>query len=73
MIIYRLPKIRDRAYVIDLKGNKIFYGTEYQCKKFIAYMKDEPNLYKKSKNILSNIYGICVTDSNQKKEVGKNE
>lgn len=49
MIIYRLPKVRDRAYVIDLKGNKIYYGTEYQCRKFIAYMKDEPIQKKRCK------------------------
>ena len=38
--IYKLMNIRNRAYVIDRKGNKIFYGTEYQCKKFIQYMME---------------------------------
>lgn len=43
--IFKLMNIRNRAYVIDRKGNKIFFGTEYQCKKFIEYMKegDDPN------------------------------
>ena len=38
--IFKLMNIRNRAYVIDRKGNKIFFGTEYQCKKFIEYMKE---------------------------------
>ena len=38
--IFKLMNIRNRAYVIDLKGNKVFFGTEYQCKKFIEYMKE---------------------------------
>ena len=38
--IYKLMNIRNRAYVIDRKGNKLFYGTEYQCKKFIQYMME---------------------------------
>lgn len=38
--IYKLMNIRNRAYVIDRKGNKIFYGTEFQCKKFIQYMME---------------------------------
>ena len=38
--IFKLMNIRNRAYVIDLKGNKIFFGTEYKCKKFIEYMKE---------------------------------
>ena len=36
--IYKLSDIRNRAYVIDSKGNKLFYGTMYQCSKFIEYM-----------------------------------
>lgn len=39
--IFKLMNIRNRAYVIDRKGNKLFFGTEYQCKKFIEYMKEE--------------------------------
>ena len=39
--IFALQDIRNRAYVIDLKGNKVFYGTRYQCEKFIKYMEDE--------------------------------
>lgn len=38
--IFKLMNIRNRAYVIDRKGNKIFFGTEHQCKKFIEYMKE---------------------------------
>lgn len=38
--IFKLMNIRNRAYVIDSKGNKLFYGTVYQCEKFIEYMKD---------------------------------
>lgn len=42
--IFKLMNIRNRAYVIDRKGNKLFFGTEYQCKKFIEYMKEgEPD------------------------------
>lgn len=37
--IFKLMNIRNRAYVIDRKGNKLFFGTEHQCKKFIEYMK----------------------------------
>lgn len=42
--IFKLMNIRNRAYVIDRKGNKLFFGTEHQCKKFIEYMKEgEPD------------------------------
>jgi len=41
--IYKLLNIRNRAYVVDSKGNKLFYGTECQCKKFIEYMKEGDN------------------------------
>ena len=41
--IFKLMNIRNRAYVIDSKRNKIFYGTEFQCKKFIEYMKGDNN------------------------------
>lgn len=36
--VYKLQDIRNRAYVVDNQGNKIFYGTLYQCGKFIEYM-----------------------------------
>lgn len=39
--IFVQMNVRNRAYVIDSKGNKIFYGTVYQCKKFIEYMKGD--------------------------------
>ena len=31
---------KNRYYVIDRLGNKIFYGTRYQCEKFRHYMKE---------------------------------
>ncbi len=44
--IYKLLNIRNRAYVIDSKGNKLFYGTEFQCRKFLEYLEKEgvPNV-----------------------------
>lgn len=39
--IFKQMNIRNRAYVVDSKGNKLFYGTVYQCEKFIEYMKKE--------------------------------
>lgn len=39
--IFKLMNIRNRAYVIDGKGNKLFYGTEFQCKKFLEYLEKE--------------------------------
>ena len=39
--IFKLMNIRNRAYVIDSKGNKLFYGTEFQCRKFIEYLEKE--------------------------------
>lgn len=48
--VFKQLNVRNRAYVIDNKGNKLFYGTVYQCGKFIEYMKgdsdDERNDYK---------------------------
>ena len=41
--IYKLLNVRNRAYVVDSKGNKLFYGTEYQCKKFIEYIMEGEN------------------------------
>ena len=41
--IYKLLNVRNRAYVVDSKGNKLFYGTEFQCKKFIEYMMEGEN------------------------------
>ena len=39
--IFKMMNIRNRAYVIDSKGNKLFYGTEFQCKKFMEYLEKE--------------------------------
>lgn len=40
MRIYKTPGNRNRAYVIDKKGNKLFYGSIYQCNKFKKYMME---------------------------------
>ena len=37
--VFKQLNVRNRAYVIDNRGNKLFYGTVYQCGKFIEYMK----------------------------------
>lgn len=39
--VFQLKDIRNRAYVVDNQGNKIFFGTLYQCGKFIEYMKGD--------------------------------
>lgn len=39
--VFRDADRKNRAYVIDLKGNKVYYGTLYQCRKFIDFMKEE--------------------------------
>ena len=36
--VFKQLDVKNRAYVVDNKGNKIFYGTVYQCGKFIEYM-----------------------------------
>lgn len=38
-VIFKQCDLKNRAYVIDLKGNKLFYGTVYQCRKFIDFMR----------------------------------
>ena len=38
--IYKLLNVRNRAYVVDSKGNKLFFGTEFQCKKFIEFIME---------------------------------
>lgn len=52
---YKTPGNCNRAYVIDSKGNKIYYGTLYQCDKFKKYMKGELDNERKSE--ISNITG----------------
>lgn len=37
--VFKQLNVRNRAYVIDNKGNKLFYGTLHQCGKFIEYME----------------------------------
>ena len=44
--VFKQMNIRNRAYVVDNKGNKVFYGTVYQCNKFISYMEEETIIYK---------------------------
>ena len=36
--VFKQLDVKNRAYVVDNKGNKLFYGTVYQCGKFIEYM-----------------------------------
>ena len=38
--VFRVLDQRNRAYVIDLRGNKVYYGTLYQCRKFVDFMKE---------------------------------
>ncbi len=38
--VFRDADRKNRAYVIDLKGNKLYYGTLYQCRKFVDFMKE---------------------------------
>lgn len=48
--VFKQLNVRNRAYVIDNKGNKLFYGTVYQCGKFIEYMKGGSDHERTSKN-----------------------
>ena len=34
---------KNRWYVVDLTGNKLYYGTKAQCRKFIKYMEGSKN------------------------------
>lgn len=54
--VFKQVDIRNRAYVVDPKGNKLFYGTLFQCKKFINYMMKEEG----SENVRTN-NGHAVT------------
>lgn len=38
--VFKQMNVRNRAYVIDNRGNKVFYGTVYQCNKFIEFMNE---------------------------------
>ena len=48
--VFKQLNVRNRAYVIDNKGNKLFYGTVYQCGKFIEYMKGDSDNERTIKN-----------------------
>lgn len=39
--IFKQKDVRNRAFVVDNRGNKLYYGTVYQCHKFIKYMESE--------------------------------
>ena len=39
--VFKQLDVRNRAYVIDNKGNKLFYGTLYQCRKFVDFIREE--------------------------------
>lgn len=41
--VFRDTDRENRAYVIDLRGNKVYYGTLYQCRKFVVFMKGDDN------------------------------
>ena len=36
--VFRIPETRNRFYVVDNNGNKLFHGTIYQGGKFLDYM-----------------------------------
>ena len=36
--VHQIKNVRNRAYVYDDRGNRLFYGTLFQCGKFIEYM-----------------------------------
>ena len=48
--VFKQLNVRNRAYVIDNKGNKLFYGTVYQCGKFIEYMEGGSDHERTNKN-----------------------
>lgn len=48
--VFKQLNVRNRAYVVDNKGNKLFYGTVYQCRKFIEYMNGGLNHERTIKN-----------------------
>ena len=48
--LFKQSDIRNRAYVVDNKGNKLFYGTVYQCNRFIKYMKGGSDDERTTKN-----------------------
>ena len=39
--VFKQLDVKNRAYVIDNKGNKLFYGTLYQCKNFVDFIKED--------------------------------
>ena len=39
--VFKQLDVRNRAYVIDNKANKLYYGTLYQCKKFVDFIKED--------------------------------
>lgn len=39
--LFRPDPKKNRWYVVDLKGNKLYYGTKAQCRTFIKFMKGE--------------------------------
>lgn len=36
--VFRIPETRNRFYVVDNNGNKLFHGTISQCGRFLEYM-----------------------------------
>ena len=41
--VLKMKGKRNRAFVLDRKGNKLYYGTLFQCGKFIKYMEEGSN------------------------------
>lgn len=48
--VFKQMNVRNRAYVVDSRGNKLFYGTVYQCNKFINYMEGDSDDERNIKN-----------------------
>lgn len=36
LILFKVD--RNHAFVLDIHGNKLFYGTVYQCQKFMDFV-----------------------------------
>ena len=60
--VFKQMNVRNRAYVIDSKGNKLYYGTVFQCNKFISYMEEETIIYKGGSDYERTIKNDSVTE-----------
>lgn len=41
LTLFRPDPKKNRWYVIDIHGNKLYYGTKQQCRKFIKTVKGD--------------------------------